>query len=455
MAMTGQSAQPNFRIFIGLLAGVFLLLTALVAVSSLDADRRLADVNYDSSGIAAVQIRLHHTKLLEELALIENAAPTASAERALLQFDILYERVRSLPNRPPYTKILDDRAREMLSHIQDGLQAELPLFDAIASNGMASLIGTYDRLDDMESDINRFSGKTLELAVSFRKTSRNEIIQVTRLLIILTAGLALSGATFAFLLWRQVKRYEAQNETLRDIAEQLLAANNAKKVFLAHMSHELRTPLNAIMGFSETMATGHLGRMENAKHLEYARDIHLSARHLLDLINDILDISRIEAGEEVLTISNVELGNLVETSLVVADPRHDIETVVDIPADFPRLQGDRRRLQQILVNLIANADKHTAAGGRIEISAALEQRGIVLSVRDNGTGIAAEDIPIALMPFGQVRFSIDQAHEGTGLGLPLSQSLMELHDGTLVLESTPGHGTTVRLLFPASRTVAG
>lgn len=453
--MTRDPPLPHFRIFIGVLASVFLLLTALVAVNSLDADRRLADVNYDSSGIAAVQLRLYHTKLLKELALIENRSPGASAKQALLQFDILYERVRSLPTRPPYSKILDDRANDMLSRIQDRLQAEVHLFDAVATTGMTSLIGVYERLDDMEFDINRFSSRILQLALEFRETSRTQIIQIIRLLIGLTGGLVVSGAIFAFLLWRQVKRYEAQNETLRDTAEQLSAANNAKKAFLAHMSHELRTPLNAIMGFSETMTSGYLGRMENPKHYDYAKDIHLSARHLLDLINDILDISRIEAGEEVLTISDVDLRGLIETSLVVADPRSDIETIIDVPADFPRLQGDRRRLQQILLNLISNADKHTAEGGRIKISAALEQNGIVLSVRDNGAGIAADDIPIALMPFGQVRFSIDQAHDGTGLGLPLSQSLMELHDGTLALESTLGLGTTVRLVFPASRTVTG
>lgn len=452
--MTRQTTVPDFRAIIGLLTIVFLVLTGLVAFNYLDAERRLADANYDSSGIAAVQLRLHYRELLTELALIENGAENASPAQALLRFDILYERVSSLPTRPPYDRFLTDEVLSILAAVQDALDREIPLFDAVIGNGNGSLAGTYGRLSAIAPDINRFAGKTLQLATEYRELRRGEIIQVTRLLIGLTAGLVVSGAVFAFLLWNQIKRYEVQNEKLSVFAEQLSEANNAKQAFLAHMSHELRTPLNAIIGFSETMTNGYLGKMENPKHAEYAQDIQLSARHLLELINDILDISRIEAGEEKLVTSEVDLCDLVETTLVLADPGPEIETIVSIPADFPRLRGDRRRLQQVLLNLVSNASKHTGSGGRIDIRSTLEDGAIVLSVKDNGAGMSPEDIEIALTPFGQVRASIDQTHEGTGLGLPLSQSLMELHGGRLGLESTLGEGTTVRMIFPVERTVA-
>ena len=229
-------------------------------------------------------------------------------------------------------------------------------------------------------------------------------------------------------------------------------ANQAKSEFLANMSHELRTPLNAVIGFSETLKRQMFGPIGNNKYLQYARDIHSSGTYLLELINNILDLSKIEAHEMEINREEVDLRLVIEDAISVVRQtaaEMSLELEVEISSNASNLYADPIRLKQILLNLLSNAIKFSPRGGRIAVAANLNGEGQnVIKVTDSGKGMSVEEIDVALKPFGQVADVMTRDQEGTGLGLPLCKSFMELHEGTLLIESDPDQGTTVILNFP-------
>jgi len=229
-------------------------------------------------------------------------------------------------------------------------------------------------------------------------------------------------------------------------------ANRTKGEFLANMSHELRTPLNAIIGFSEVMGNEILGSLGNEQYKGYCTDITDSARHLLVLINDILDAAKIDAGQMTVSEEAVEPVELVQSVVRLMAPRAERAGVilsVDIAPGLPRLRADGTKLKQILINLVSNAVKFTLQGGRVSISVKVAEGGaFIFEINDTGIGIAAKDIPRALAPFGQVDSRISRRFEGTGLGLPLAKSLTELHGGTFDLSSQPDVGTRITIRLP-------
>lgn len=258
-------------------------------------------------------------------------------------------------------------------------------------------------------------------------------------------------------LEEKVVELERHQQALEKAREDAVSANTAKSRFLATMSHELRTPLNSILGFSEIIRDEKLGPISDSKYAEYAGHINESGAHLLSLIGDILDMSRIEAGKLQLEFEELVVEDVVKAALnrAATRERRAADTVeVNLGPDLPMLMADRRTLLQMLINLISNALKFTPAGGKITLSAFLRpDGGVTVQVADTGIGMEPEDIPKALQPFSQVDDNLWRRHEGSGLGLAIVKSLMEQHQGTLTLQSAKGTGTTAQLEFPAARTV--
>jgi signal transduction histidine kinase len=231
-------------------------------------------------------------------------------------------------------------------------------------------------------------------------------------------------------------------------------ASRAKSAFLAGMSHELRTPLNAIIGFSDIIRTGIPGT-DAEKTRDYASDIYSSGQHLLKLISDILEVSRIEAGKLDLRKEELAIAEVIAGCVRLVSHRATeagVQLTVAGAAESPRLFADETRVKQILLNLLSNALKFTAPGGLVTIGAAIAPDGAVtITVTDTGIGMTPDDIAIAMQPFGQVDSSLARRFEGTGLGLPLTKALVELHGGRLTIDSVPRVGTTATVIFPNER----
>ena len=253
---------------------------------------------------------------------------------------------------------------------------------------------------------------------------------------------------------RRALAAEAHLAHAKQLAE---GASRAKSEFLANMSHELRTPLNAVIGFSEIIMSETFGPVGSSKYREYAVDINESGLHLLDLINDILDLSKVESGKDELHDEDIAIGEVIRSVVTLVKERahkNGVKLDIECPDAVPALRADKRKLKQILVNLLSNAIKFTDAGGSVTLRIwSRAESGHVFQITDTGIGIASEDVPKALSPFGQIDSDLNRQLDGTGLGLPLSKSLAEMHGGVLDLQSTLGVGTTVTVRFPATRIV--
>ncbi len=255
----------------------------------------------------------------------------------------------------------------------------------------------------------------------------------------------------------QLARGEELTVELHEAKTAAEAANAAKSQFLANASHELRTPLNAIIGFAEIIAGRMIGHKTEERYEEYGGYIVKSGRHLLAIINDILDLAKIEARHHELEETEIDVAKLTAETMNLVEMRaaaQDLRLSCATPATMPRLYADRRIVKQILLNLAINAVKFSRPKGTVTLTASLgPDGGIVLAVADNGIGIAAKDIDAVFKPFVQSDGTLARAHEGLGLGLAISKAFAEQHGATLTLASAIGIGTTATLAFPPSRTM--
>lgn len=344
--------------------------------------------------------------------------------------------------------VWNETARRMLE-----IPADFPLAGSDYATNMRFQLarGDLGPVDDVEAEIARRLARNREpmpwIAEGWRKNGR--YIQTRRS--------PLPDGGWVTLLLDLTERRETE-EALRHAKEAAEAANRAKSDFLAHMSHELRTPLNAVIGFSEIIFREIFGAVGEPRYIEYARDIHASGSHLLNVIGDILDISKAEAGSAELDEEKVDVAELAAASLRLVEPRATVgkvRVVKRLAPELPAIRADARRLKQVLLNLLSNAVKFTPPGGNVELEARVaDDAGVELVVRDTGIGMDPKDIPRALEPFAQVDNALSRRFEGTGLGLPLSRKLVELHGGTLAIASEVAKGTTVVVHLPPERTLA-
>lgn len=262
---------------------------------------------------------------------------------------------------------------------------------------------------------------------------------------------------YASLLGDAVLRHRARiaEHSARIEAE---LASKVKSEFIANMSHELRTPLNTILGFSKLMAEHERRRLADTDVVEYAKLINDAAGHLLSVINDILDISKIQSGKYTLDSREINVDDIVQTSvnsfkLIAADA--GVELVPEIAIDLPSIRGDSVKLRQIFTNIISNAIKFTPRNGTVRVEAIRTQTGgVAIFIKDSGVGMTTEEVVIALTPFGQVDAGKARWREGTGLGLPIAKSLIELHGGQISIRSQKGSGTEVAIVLPSRTSVA-
>lgn len=287
-------------------------------------------------------------------------------------------------------------------------------------------------------------GDVTELHAKMRLAGHVQIAVVAGTFV-LVFGLLLAMVGYAD---GQIRRHHRDNLRLAANVARAESASQAKSDFLSNMSHELRTPLNAIIGFSEMIKNAIVGPLGNPRYQSYASDIHDAGQHLLRIINDVLDLVRVEAGQLPLTVEQIDPAAVVEGVVTMMRPQAEKAEVALIVGDMAAIgpiTSDAAKLRQILINLVANGIKFTPPSGAIDVSLSQDRAtgSISIVVSDTGIGIAEDDIAVALTPFSQIDSSLSRHYDGTGLGLPLSKKLAERLGGTLSIVSTPGHGTKV------------
>ncbi len=257
---------------------------------------------------------------------------------------------------------------------------------------------------------------------------------------------------------RDITQWKRTEDELRSAKRAAETANAHKTEFLARVSHEIRTPLNAIIGFSDMMASEHFGAIGNPRYVEYASDIGRSGRHVLDIVNDLLDISKIEAGEMELEFSAVELNEAISEAVSLVQPQANAQRVIirtSLSGAVPRVVADQRSVKQIALNILSNAIRFTPSGGQIVVSCAYEPTGsVILRIRDTGVGMTRGELEQAMKPFRQVTTGARKRGDGTGLGLPLTKAMVEANRAQFAITSAPNEGTLVEITFPSQRVLA-
>jgi PAS domain S-box-containing protein len=275
---------------------------------------------------------------------------------------------------------------------------------------------------------------------------------------IYAGGSRRGGKTSYCAVIRDITQWKRTEVELRSAKDQAERANAQKSEFLANISHELRTPLNAIIGFSEVMKTEKFGAISNDRYRGYVTDIHSSGEHLLSLINDLLDLSKVEAGKLELNFTSVDLSDIVQQCIGIIQEHATRERIIirtSVADGLPNVVADQRSMRQILLNLLSNAVKFTEKGGQVIVSAVMDEDGQVkLLVKDTGVGMSADELVQAMEPFQRVERTQRSEKPGTGLGLPLTKALAEANRASFEIESEPGKGTRIQITFPTTRVLA-
>ena len=371
-------------------------------------------------------------------------------------------------------KVSEEEFRRIFENASEGIFRAIPEGRVVAANPAFAEILGYSNPQELMDNVHHI-GEDVYVDAPQRETLRNMLMAGKRvdgfevqwrrkdgskIWILMNARAVQEGQGMPMFFEAAVIDISARRDIEHNLVqakEQAELANRAKSEFLAHMSHELRTPLNCIIGFSQILMGEMFGPLGHANYLEYVGDVHTSGLHLLNVISDILDISKIEAGELEITDEQVNIGETLITCTKMMRERAERAQLMlstEFAPNLPVLRADGLRIKQILLNLLSNSVKYTPPGGRISINASInEHKNLVFEVVDTGIGISAVDMPRVLAPFEQVRDSHVLTSEGTGLGVYLSKVLAERHGGHLEIDSVPNEGTVVRVTLPEARLI--
>jgi signal transduction histidine kinase len=451
------------RRFVLVLVGTVVALSVVLTSYFYIQQRENSSFSFQNVVWDGVQFRNEHqvfrSSLLERMA----EAPGSSSDDVQRRYDILFSRLHLM--RDGHTASIyrsDPELHALLQRIEPAIRSWDGLLTAFLAGDRAAGFAIVEQSRGLDADFSTFTVGVNTIGVKRMEQSRERLSSLNSVLIVAAVVTWLLVIGFAIALMRQLRASENAHAEMRAMTADLEqarreaeAASRAKSNFLAAMSHELRTPLNAVLGFADIMRQGLFGPVGNPRYAEYVDGIVKSGQHLLSLINDVLDMSRVEAGKLDLSESELDLRKSIEEAFdlvtVTADGK-GVSLTRALPAILPKLQADPRLLRQMLLNLLSNAIKFTPEGGSVEVAAAiLTDGGLAIRVRDSGVGMSDHQLKRVFEPFSQGDSQRAREAGGSGLGLPITRRLIELHDGQIHLSSRKSAGTTATLIFPASR----
>lgn len=439
----------------GLLTISLLVLAVFAGVLLKNQQVNLRHRTYDETGMAALQIRLHYEMLMGNLASVEASPIGAKTQDAVLQFNILYERLEALPSRPTYNRLLNAESLAIQGETLKTLTTMLERVDRAEDGEQTALIGLRAQLVPLRPSIERLAHQPMHIASEHRAAITEDFESMIMWFSWVILGFVISGIAFVLIILRQLKlaaRRQTELETLmenletaRDAAE---AGSRTKSDFLSHMSHEMRTPMNAILGFAQLMEMGEL----DATQTKAVSHILRSGEMLMHLIDQILELNKIITGGVIPAIGAVAPAKLVDECLALMNSI-SVEkgvTMIAAPPETPLevMETDGNRLKQILINLLSNAIKYNHKGGRVTLAwAEAPENWVRFSVIDTGVGIPPGQEDNIFLPFNRLGRE-NQSIEGTGIGLTITNELVKVLGGDVQYESTLEKGTTFWVNLP-------
>lgn len=451
------------RRFVLVLVGTMVVLSVVLAAYFYIQQREYNRFSFQNVIWDGVQFRNEHQvfriTLLEALA----DAPGSSGQEVQRRYDILFSRLHLVKiGQTAEIYRNDPELRQLLQRIEPAIRSWEPQLTAFLAGDRAAGMAIIEQSRRLDSDFNTFTSGVNVIGIKRLDQSRDRLTNIYTVLIAAGVVTWLLVFGFAYALMRQLRATETAHNEMHSLTADLEQArreaeeaSRAKSNFLAAMSHELRTPLNAVLGFADIMRQGLFGPVGNPRYAEYIDGIVKSGQHLLSLINDVLDMSRVEAGKLELRETEIDIMLAVDHAIELVGVTADGKGVTlqrALPAILPRLYADERLVRQMLLNLISNAIKFTPEGGSIEVAAAvLTDGGLAIRVRDTGVGMTDHQLQRVFEPFSQGDSLRAREAGGSGLGLPITRRLIELHDGQVHLSSRKSAGTTATLIFPATR----
>jgi len=410
---------------------------------------------YDESGFAALQLRVHYEALLGALAVIEYQMSPQTVEEAVLQFDILLERLTALPSRPSYDSLLDREGNRLQAEVLAAIQTQIARIDHAAEGEGTALRGMRGEIVTLRPLIERLAHRPTQIASERRGAIMKDFEKHSNLFFMVIVGFVATGVLFVIIIWRQLSlsmdrqvALETMTQSLQAARDEAEDASNAKSDFLAHMSHELRTPMNSVLGFAQILETQDLNEMQR----QAVNQIMRNGDMLMRLIDQMLELNKIVSGHVPISVQPVSPSNVITTCLGLMESLAGERSITlgALPSMYnvEGLETDPKRLQQILLNLMSNAIKYNKIGGEVTLSCdPLEGDMVRFSVMDTGEGIPEGQEENLFRPFnrlGRETMSVD----GIGIGLTIAHELAQVLEGQLGYASTIGEGSTFWIDLP-------